>query len=369
MTPRCTLSSLALIFGLTIVASVSHANQNNGTVYLPLAFYSPDTGAGISYTMLYFSTRDLATGTAGTNTVRVTALYTQQEQHMAAIGSSWFIGRGLWKLTNSINTQHFPRDFYGIGNTTAEEQQEEYTYEKHSNRLSLQRWMDNDWYVGGTWVANQTEITEHQEDSLVHDYYSTRNLDMSGTFHAVGIKINRDTADAPIFPRNGSKTNLSALFYPEELGAQKSFANYNLSHRIYLPLGRGGALALEVQGEHASANTPLPLMPRLGSGSTLRGYSGGRYIDNLYLSGQVEARFSIYGRWQGTLFTAAGDVFPGFDEVSSEEVKYGVGGGIRYALQQEMRINVRLDIAYGFAAGEAEDGERPGIYFNFTEAF
>jgi outer membrane protein assembly factor BamA len=288
---------------------------------------------------------------------------------MAALGATWFLGNGYWKLTNSATTQRFPRDYYGIGNTTADEQQEEYTYQKHSNRLSLLRWMGNHWYLGGTWESTQTEITEYQPGGLIAKYYSEHGLEMDQNIHGVGIRISRDTSDSPFFPRHGSSTNLSALIYPEEYGADHSFERYSASHRIYLPLGNNGALAFEVQGEQTTSHAPLPLLPRLGGGSTLRGFSGGRYIDKLYLSAQTEARFPIYGRWQGALFTAAGDVFPGFDQVSSDELKYGYGAGIRYALQRDMRINLRLDIAYGIASGDAADGEEPGVYFNFTEAF
>ncbi|BAU58052.1 outer membrane protein [Halorhodospira halochloris] len=371
LSDKCRAVRVALFSALLVFAPLSQAERDSGTIYLPLAFYSPDTGAGISYTMLYFSSRELQTGVSGTDTIRVTALYTQEDQHMASIGASWFIGRGLWKVSNNATTQNFPRDFYGIGATTPEEDEEEYTYERHSNLLALQRWMGNEWYVGGVFEANRSKITEFQDDDqgLIREYYSDNNLEMSDTFHGVGIQINRDSTDAPFFPRHGSKTSLRALAYPEDLGANQAFERYDLSQRLYLPLGREGALALEIQGEYASDGAPIPFLPSLGSGSTLRGYAGGRYMDQLYLSGQAEVRFPIQGRWQGTVFTAAGDVFPDFDDISDDNLKYGVGGGIRYALQQDMRINLRLDIAYGFATGDAEDGESPGVYFNFTEAF
>lgn len=354
---------------LALAASPAPA-EDRGVVALPFVFSSPETGVAVSGMAMYFSRKELDTGHAGTDIVSVSGLYTQESQYMAAVSASAFPGGGRWRISNQLSVQEFPTDYYGIGNTTLEAAEESYTPEQRANELTLQRWLGGRWYLGLRWDARRIHILEAEEGGAVEAYYQERGLKLQEErLHGVGVVLTRDSRNAPFFPTMGSQTTLRAMTYPERFGSQATFQRYGADHRRYLRLGQRGALALQVQGQRATTDAPLPLQPKLGGGATMRGFYQGRYVDELYLSTQIEARLHLRGRWQGVIFAAAGDVFPGMSEVTGEHLKYGAGAGIRYALQQRHRLNLRLDAARGYARGEAEETDTVAVYFNFTEAF
>ena len=72
-------------------------------------------------------------------------------------------------------------------------------------------------------------------------------------------------------------------------------------------------------------------------------------------------RFPIKNRWSGAVFLAAGDVFHNMNKYDLNDMKYGGGGGIRWAISQEERINLRFDI------GLSQYGIFP--YVMFQESF
>ncbi len=357
--------ALAVLF-----ASAPAVAEERGVVALPFVFSSPETGIAVAGTAMYFSRKELATGYTGTNIVSVSGLYTEESQYMAALSAGFYLGSGRWRVNNRLSVSEFPTHFYGIGNMTPEAAEEKYTPEQRANELTLQRWLGERWYFGLRWDARSIRILEAEEDGVVAEYYRERGLEIrEERLHGVGVVLTRDSRNAPFFPTMGSQTTLIAMHYPSSLGSQADFQRYGADHRQYLRLGRAGALALQLQGSRATSNTPLPLQPKLGGGETMRGFYQGRYVDEIYLSSQVEARFPIIGRWQGVLFAAAGDVFSGTSEITDEHLKTSAGAGVRYALQQRHRINLRLDVARGYTRGDAEESDKVSIYFNFTEAF
>jgi len=357
----------ALFIGLGGAPALLSAGSPGGVV-VPLVFYTPETGGAGGATAVLFRPRQLATGAEGTDTLSLVGFYTAESQYLAALSGRAYLADGRWLIANSTTLSEFPRDYYGQGPLARQDDEESYTALRRSNSLRLQRWVGGPWYAGVRWDAARYDLEDVDADGKVDRYYQERELPRENRLHGVGATVSQDTRSGPFFPTSGSRTEMAAVAFPESLGADEAFGVIELDHRHYFGIGERHAVALQFVGEYAGDHAPLPLQPRLG-GSTLRGFYEGRYIDNVLLAGQAEWRFPIAGRWQGAAFAGAGDVFPRLSEASSEHLKYGVGGGLRYVLVPDAGIHLRLDFARGYARGDAEDGDGLAVYFNLGEAF
>ena len=93
----------------------------------------------------------------------------------------------------------------------------------------------------------------------------------------------------------------------------------------------------------------------------MRGYYEGRYRDRQYLAGQAEYRFPLWWRIGGAAFAGMGDVAPDLGSFTFSSLKPSYGLGLRFMINKEEKVNIRLDYAWG--------KETSGFYLEITEAF
>ena len=94
----------------------------------------------------------------------------------------------------------------------------------------------------------------------------------------------------------------------------------------------------------------------------MRGLPAGRFTDVNSLALQGEYRFPIADFLAGTLFVSAGTVGSDVPALFSlVDDHYAGGAGLRYLVDREKHISVRID--FGFS----EEGLN--VYFLFREAF
>jgi outer membrane protein insertion porin family len=78
----------------------------------------------------------------------------------------------------------------------------------------------------------------------------------------------------------------------------------------------------------------------------------------------VEYTFPIYGELQGALFFDAGDLLPTSEEPGVDDMRYALGGGLRYKLPIGP---IRLD--YGWNPDRAPGEDFGAFHFSFGFAF
>ncbi len=359
----------SLLLFLLLIATHTRAADSPGYVLVPVIFSTPETGVAAGGSVIAFRERTLpASGTEGTDTLSLVGFYTAEEQYLTSLSGKLYLAEGQWLLENSVILSEFPRDYFGLGPRTVASDEESYTPIRKINRLRLKRRVAGALYAGLRWDAARYRVEEVVADGQVEAYYEDRTLGYHNRLHGLGLGASLDTRDRAFAPTEGTHAELSIVSFPSGLGADEAFTTTELDYRHYLGITERSTAALQVSGTHTGDAAPLPLQPRLG-GPRLRGYYAGRYVDNLLITSQLEARFPLADRWQGAAFIAAGDVFDSSDDITSDHLKYGVGGGVRYLLQREAGIRLRLDAARGYARGTAEGAEDLAIYFNIGEAF
>lgn len=177
----------------------------------------------------------------------------------------------------------------------------------------------------------------------------------------VGASIMYDSRDFIPNPKRGLFIMLKEVVYPKWLGnwGGNVFSTTFIAD-YYQPLWRGSTLAIDLYGQYNGEDVPWPLRPEVGAGGMrMRGYYGGRYIDNNMMSAQIELRQNIYKRWGVVAWVGCGTVFPSFKELKSTDLLINYGVGLRF----EFKHNVNMRVDYGFGRNTG------GIVFAISEAF
>ncbi|HLL95168.1 MAG TPA: BamA/TamA family outer membrane protein [Spirosoma sp.] len=148
-------------------------------------------------------------------------------------------------------------------------------------------------------------------------------------------------------------------------GNEFQFRRVLFDGRFYHPLGRRNRiLAVQATGTFMQGNVPFNNLALLGGENTMRGYYLGRYRDKNLLAAQAELRWLPFGfskRWGGTLFGGLGTVTPTIDQLAFDQMRWAVGGGVRFLFFQKKDVFLRADL------GITREGT--GLYFSFGEAF
>jgi outer membrane protein assembly factor BamA len=114
-----------------------------------------------------------------------------------------------------------------------------------------------------------------------------------------------------------------------------------------------------------TGNVPLRNLAALGGSDIMRGYYAGRYRDKNMTAMQAEYRSPIWWRIGFVLFGGFGEVFntikPKNIITPKGWLKYSLGGGLRFSIRKNERLNLRMDYGIGYRSA--------GFYFTVAESF
>jgi len=179
-------------------------------------------------------------------------------------------------------------------------------------------------------------------------------------YFVFGIVLGHDTRDFKDMPTRGGLQRF-AFLRNQGLGTQQfNFNEYRLDIRQYFSLHTPRhVISLRnswviQQGD----NVPFNLLTVLDINSPLRGFTSGRFRDRNSVLFNAEYRFPVWDYIDGTLFVDTGRVFHDFGDLSFNDWRYSVGGGIQFFYRHD--IFFRLQAGYG--------GEGVKMLFKFGPA-
>ncbi|TVR03588.1 MAG: hypothetical protein EA398_04590 [Deltaproteobacteria bacterium] len=331
-----------------------------GWIVLPSAFYAPETrfGGGIAGAVFF---RPAAAGPdSRLSQVAATANYTQLRQTIIGVLPEVYLARDRLYLSSEVYFFIFPDRFYGIGNDTPASAEEVYITTSLQAR-TLGAWQLRPGLYAGLLTDLYTHRLDEAEEGGLLDTAAVPGTETGASIGA-GPALLWDTRDFPAGPTRGAHVYAGLLLYQPALGSSWAYTRFTLDARAYHPLGRDHVLAFQLYGESTGGDVPYFHHPLLGGGLRLRGFLLGRYRDRQYLVTQAAWRFPIAWRFGGTVFGATGDVARRLDGFTLDRLKTAGGIGLRFALQPEDNLNLRLDL------GVSSDGD-VGLYVNVREAF
>jgi len=174
-------------------------------------------------------------------------------------------------------------------------------------------------------------------------------LGVDPTFLHTSIAAGIDSRPAADYARRGTLLQVSHHHYADR-DETYSFSRVDLEAVQHIPILRENWV-LSLHGRLEStlgddSQVPYFLLPSLGSGSTLRGYSSWRFRDRHAVLASADWRW-ILNRMALDLavFTDAGMVAPRFDALTTRQFVSDVGVGVRF--HAPARTPLRVEFAHG----------------------
>ena len=325
---------------------------------IPALFYTPETrlGYGALATAL-FNLGDI-TNTRNSN-IQGLAAYTLNDQIILQLSHTVFLDKEKYIFNGDLNYFDFPIFYYGIGNDTNEDFEEDLTYQVVEFRETILKRVQQHFFAGIQYRYTDLWDLEYNPEFLIED--SDLLNAGAGKNSGIGFSLVYDNRDNVLNATKGAFLNLSSFYHGKAIGSDFIYNRYTLDLRKYVRLNEKSVLAGQFFGEFNTSNTPFREMALLGGDMIMRGYYNGRYRDNQQMALQSEYRYQL-NSWIGfTGFAAVGDVATDFGSFDFSAFKWSAGGGLRLMVNKEDRANVRID--YGIGNGTS------GFYFAFTEAF
>jgi hypothetical protein len=340
----------------------SAATEGSTIVPLPVLFYQPETGTGFGALVTYFfRPGSPPAGTVPASDLTGSAIYTTRKQILTSLSSRLYLSGGALRLAGSLSFTKFPTKFWGIGNETPDEAEEDYTPITAAFVGEALREARRGWFVGGRiQVAHRTLQEVSDSGQLVTGTVPGSD---DGTIVEGALLLTRDTRDNTIYPTRGQFHQAVVLGAATALGSDFGYGGARLDVRGYLSPGGRHVLALRALGDARSGTPPFDLLPQLGGDVLLRGYYQGRFRDHTLVALQGEYRLPVFWRIGLVGFAEAGQVAPRVGDLAFDGFKASLGAGLRFLLAPREGVNIRADYGYGF------DVKAGGFYLAIGEAF
>ena len=306
------------------------SEEKNGIFVLPLLYYTPDTrwaagAAGVYY--FKFKPKSSFEEKTRMSYVQFLTDYTQNNQ--LDLWASWnvFARSENYLFKGDIRFRDFPDRFYGIGNNTLKSQEEKYSYNLFQLKSLQLKKIKPGLFLGIDYELEYEYGFSYKPGGLLE------NGTITGYAGALG----------------------------SALGSTFGFVNLNAVYQHYWQFKRKHIIAWQSKARFTFGDVPFLDLSTLGNDDILRGYPKNRFRDNHFIGSQVEYRFPLFWRFGGVAFAGAADVFGQSSTLQFNQLKYSIGGGLRFVVNPAERLNVRLDYGYGREGGY--------FYFMVSEAF
>lgn len=345
---------------LTLTAQEEKKKDNKiGWVLFPVVFYSSDTSVGFGASAVLFKDIFKDEYINKSQSFAIVAFYTLRNQFLNANVGNIYWNNANWHWGSKLLFSKYPTDFYGIGNHTSlskGEVFEPFSFE-FENYFDYRLWRSL--YGGILLTQGYYKLLESKNNGLAQNYFENKKNE--GFISGFGIKLNYDSKNDSFFPTKGIEGEISYQYFPWWLGSSYDFSRFQFDIRGYVPSFFKSVVAFQAVFDAVQGNAPLSFLPSLGSKDLLRGYSGSRFRDNIYIASQIELRIPIWWRLGAVLFFGVGKVQHEMMEFFFRDLKYAGGFGVRFQLSKDKKINFRFDM--GFTP------EGYNFYFNVLEAF
>ena len=334
--------------------------RENGVLALPVIFYKPETRIAIGGVGIYYFRE--AGSMAGTraSSIRAGFIYTQRGQIITKIEPQVFLNDEEYYLAGDISFFKYPDKFFGIGNATPDEAEEDYTPQILRFRADVQYQMVKHLFAGIRYNLIDYRILVYQQGKTLEK--RTTPGSNGGTLSGLGMVLKWDTRDNVFSPSNGRLFELSTLSFQKPFGSQFTYNVLTVDLRQYYNVLDHQDIAVQLFGGFSNGNPPFQYMQRLGGEKLMRGYLEGRYLDRNYITLQAEYRVQVWWRFGAVVFAGLGDVAPSVSAFRLDHFKTSKGFGIRYAVSREEKLNIRMDLGFG------QNGNA-GFYLTAAEAF
>ena len=326
---------------------------------LPVVYYLPETNWGFGAAGIYAFRFKKYGYDQRPSLLRFVGSYTLNKQLVSLLSYNLFPKKGAYNLKGEFGYYQFSYDFFGIGKNASKDDIETFGVNYPRLEINALKRFKQDWFFGLRYRFNDYEIVKVVPNGLLAASPIPGNSGaVISSLGTVAIFDNRDNVFATY---HGLYIESSMMFNGNWLGSDFNYQRFTLDASTYFTDNKNRTLALNGYVMLINGEAPFNELALLGGSRRARGYYPGRFRDNQLWLLQAEYRFPILW-WLGmAVFSSYGTVAQGSNDLTLQDFKWNYGGGLRFTLNKEDRINLRVDAAFG--------KDTSAFYFTVGEAF
>lgn len=327
---------------------------------VPIPMSNPTLGSGLQGVLLYLHPEkpgdDPETPTA---TSGLAGMYTDSDSKAVGIFHDNYFANDKYRLKLMAGVGDLNLDFYGIGDKN-------FGFRVGYNIrpvVSYLRFMvrvpgTKNSYMGVSHLYADATLKFRGDLTLDPERRITLPaLEFDSRTSSLGAHYALDTRNDGYYPTKGTYTTLSATRDQPEWGSQYTFTRWNAVYRQYIPLTVKQTLAVKANLSDVNGEPPFYFLSSL----QMRGFAGGRYLDDTSLSTHAEWRYKFSERWGTVAFAEAGWTGESIDELFSSDQILSYGVGLRWQPIASKQLNLAVDVA--------ESTDDRALYLRVGEAF
>jgi hypothetical protein len=283
----------------------------------PYIFYSPETslafgGGGIVYFKL--SKRP----NAKSSSITPSFYYTVNGQYDITIIPEFFLMDDKLRIWSKINYASIFDRYYGIGNSTAEIENDKYLQDNFQAQVKLQpKLFDERLNIGINYEFRNMSVVDTKGNPYLEDTTLTITGREGGLTSGLGLAIAWDTRDNNFFPSSGGYYEIFASNFFDFLGSDFEYSKSVIDLRQYFNPTLSHVIAVQAYLLRETDSPPFYDLGLLGGSKMMRGTIMGRYRDKTYYVLQSEYRMpQLVWRFGLILFAGFGDVAPSVGRIS-----------------------------------------------------
>jgi outer membrane protein assembly factor BamA len=286
-------------------------------------------------------------------------IYSEKKQIIAEFDGDFYFTSGAYRLLTNTWYKKFPNDFYGIGNNTLPSDRESYTSESFYTKLVLYRNVYSRINIAGQIRFESASIIETEAAGKLASGVIVGSS--GGLVSGGGFVVNWDSRDKTFAAHSGSFYQVGTVFNGRLFGSDFTYTDIQIDLRNFFEVMPAHILAFQTGCEIANGAVPFRNSSTYGGQNFIRGYFEGQYRDNSGIGEQIEYRFPLWWRFGAVAFAGTAQVADRPSLWRLDEFKFAAGAGLRFFLNPEERVALRID--WGFGEGSS------GMYITATEAF
>lgn len=346
-----TLSITLLLFAFLISKGLSQTDSTSNrfikdvkyTLY-PIVFSLPETswgfgGAGVGTFRLGNSNSE-----SKPSTIQLAAVYTLKKQLLLFAPYDFQFDNNRKRLSGELGYFKYFFNYYGIGLDILKEVE---TYDVNFPRviINYEQSIKGPHYLGARYSFDYYHKYSFQKDGNIE---KDKPLGYKmGISTGLGLRYRYDTRDNYFYPSKGFYFTWETFFNTKWLGSNYNYIRHEANLSYFKTIYKEHILALNTTWQDSGEGTPFFDLPWLAKPAIMRGYSDRKYANNKLGVIQAEYRFPIYWRFKGVLFTSYGTVADKWKDLATVNWKWSYGAGLRFVLNKQEKVNVRLDFGFG----------------------
>ncbi len=350
-----------------LLSNEADTTRSSSFLPLPAIGYAQETGAELGVASLYSFYTDRKDTLTRTSRLTGIATLTTKKQSNLQLKSDIWTPQNKYHITGEIRYKNFPFNFYGIGNSTLEANEDPIGQKLFKLNAGIEKKLGKISFSGFSLAYESYRFSDKDPGGIYSSDPTIYDKD-GGRVLYLGITQVIDNRNSNTYTTKGSYLKLNYSYAPDFWGGSNySGGLVKLDLRNFNSLNKKTVLGINAHFQSIGGDTtPFYLLPQLGNDEMMRGYYSGRYRDHNLMALQSEIRLRLNPRFGMAAFAAAGNVYSN-GNLKLAHFKPSIGGGFRYFYDIERGLSIRMD----YAIGEQNPGEKrqSGFYLSLGEAF